>query len=235
MADSTRPPRPRQATTAAVLGGLASLFMVLALFDVMAGLRSLEARERIADKLASPAYSDLGIDAGAVTDLLRGLLFVNGAVAAAAVVLAVYVLQRHRGARIGFGVAAGLLFVCSFVLADWLPGVPFGVPLVLAFAASMMWSPPVRDWYAGRTPAPAQARVGSSPPQDRSPDAHAAWAPPPGDGGALRRAGQLRTDRRREPDGRRGRAADRLRRALEIEDRRAPVSERSCGTMAHRD
>ena len=175
MADPNRLPRPRQATTAAVMGGLASLFMVLATFDVMAGLRSIEARERIAEKLASPAYQDLGIAAGAVSGLLRGVLLVNGALAAAAVVLAVYVLQRHRGARIGFGVSAGLLFVGTFVLADWLPGVPFGIPLVLAFAASMMWSPPVRDWYAGRAPAPA--RQGATP-ESRSPSARSSWAPP---------------------------------------------------------
>ena len=36
-------PRPRQATTAAIMGGVASVLMVLSLFDLMAGLQSIEA------------------------------------------------------------------------------------------------------------------------------------------------------------------------------------------------
>ena len=167
--------RPRQVTTASIIGGVGSLLLVVSLFDLMSGLRSIEAREQIADKLASPAYEGLGLDAGFVTDALRTLLLVNGALAAAAVVLAVYVFQRHRGARLGFGIAAGLLFVGTFVLADWIPGVPFGLTVVLAFAASLLWSPPVRDWYAGRAPAPPPeqpARASSSTPTT------AAWAPP---------------------------------------------------------
>jgi hypothetical protein len=167
--------RPRQVTTASIIGGVGSLLLVVSLFDLMSGLRSIEAREQIAEKLASPAYEGLGLDAGFVTDALRTLLLVNGALAAAAVVLAVYVFQRHRGARLGFGIAAALLFVGTFVLADWIPGVPFGLTVVLAFAASLLWSPPVRDWYAGRAPAPPPEQPArSSHPASTS----AAWAPP---------------------------------------------------------
>lgn len=183
MSESTTLQRPRQVTTAAIIGGLGSLLLVVATFDLMTRLRSIEAREQIADNLASPAYEGLGVDAGFVTDALRTLLLVSGALAAAGVVLAVYAFQRHKGARVGFGVAAGLLFVTTFVMADWIPGVPFGISVVLAFAASLLWSPPVRDWYAGRTPAPAHQRAertegAASPGGATSSPPSAAWAPP---------------------------------------------------------
>lgn len=183
MSESTTLQRPRQVTTAAIIGGLGSLLLVVATFDLMTRLRSIEAREQIADNLDSPAYEGLGVDAGFVTDALRALLLVSGALAAAGVVLAVYAFQRHKGARLGFGVAAGLLFVTTFVMADWIPGVPFGISVVLAFAASLLWSPPVRDWYAGRAPRPAPERAersesATSPGGPPSSPPSAAWAPP---------------------------------------------------------
>jgi hypothetical protein len=176
MSEPTTLPRPRQVTTASIIGGLGSLLLVVSLFDLMSGLHSIEAREQIAENLASPAYEGLGVDAAFVTDALRTLLLVTGALAAAGVVLAVYVFQRHRGARLGFGIAAALLFVSTFVLADWIPGVPFGITVVMAFAASLLWSPPVRDWYAGRAPAAAREEPARSP---RPGPTTAAWAPPP--------------------------------------------------------
>jgi len=74
MSETTSVPRPRQATTAAIMGGVASVLMVLSLFDLMAGLQSIEAREQIADKLATPTYQGLDVDAGLVNEMLRVLL-----------------------------------------------------------------------------------------------------------------------------------------------------------------
>jgi hypothetical protein len=67
------------------------------------------------------------------------------------------------------------LFVGTFVLADWIPGVPFGLTVVLAFAASLLWSPPVRDWYAGRAPAPPPEQPARP---SRPAPTTAAWGPP---------------------------------------------------------
>ncbi len=51
-----------------------------------------------------------------VVDLLRGVVLFSGALAAAGTVLAVFALQRHRGARIGLSVVAVLmLFSATFV------------------------------------------------------------------------------------------------------------------------
>ena len=48
--------------------------------------------------------------------MLRALVLVSGALAAAGVVLSIFVLQRHKGARVGLSVIAVLmLFSASFV------------------------------------------------------------------------------------------------------------------------
>ncbi len=153
-------PRPRQVTTAGVMGVAGSVLVILSLFDTLASLRTVDVRERIEAYLATPPGQGLGVDTAWVLDALHVAVLVNGALAAIAAVLGVFVFQRHKGARIGFSVSAALLFVGMWVVADFVQGVLIGVVVVVAFAASMMWSPPARDWFAGRQPAgPAPSRA----------------------------------------------------------------------------
>lgn len=146
--------RPRQVTTAGVMGVVGSALVVLSLFDAMQRLRSIEMREAVDQFLAEPPGDGLGVSTGWVLDALHGLVLVNGALAAVAAVLAVYVFQRNHAARVGFSVAAGLLMLTS----------PFSggaMAMIVAFAAAMLWSRPARDWFAGREPAPAPALGGA--------------------------------------------------------------------------
>ena len=76
--------------------------------------------------------------------------------------LAIFALQRHRGARVGLGVVAVLmLFSATFV-----SGI---LPLVVAVAAAMLWGREARDWYDGRQPRPAPqpSAPGAAPPARR--------------------------------------------------------------------
>lgn len=175
MAEPKVPPRPRQVTTAAVLGLASCVLLVLSLFDTMERIRSIEMREAIEQFLAKPPGSTLGLTADGVGEFLHGLVLLDGALAALAAVLAVFVLQRHRVARIGFSVAAGLLLLTSAFTG--------GVTAVLvALAATLMWGKPARDWFAGREPETAPAAPTSHafeqqmPP--RPPGGSSAWAPP---------------------------------------------------------
>src|SRR3712207_5704352 len=104
MSEEQGPGRPRQVTTAAVMAVGGSLVLVLSLFDTLGRLRKPEMRQAVDDFLAQPPGSSLGVDTPQVIDLMRALAFVSGALAAMALVFAVFVLQRHRGARIGFTV-----------------------------------------------------------------------------------------------------------------------------------
>ena len=149
----------------------ACVLLVITLFDSMATVRSADMREQIADRLSRAPADGLGLDVAGVVDLLRGVVLFSGALAAAGAVLAVFALQRHRGARIGLTVIAVLmLFSATFVSGL--------LPILVAVAASMMWGREARDWFAGRTPAPP--RSGS--PTEPRPDRAAVWptvTPPP--------------------------------------------------------
>jgi hypothetical protein len=153
---------------AGIMSVVGSLLLVISLFDTLGRLRTPETRESVADFLATPPGSGLGIDVAQAVDLMRALALASGALAAMALVFAIFVLQRHVPARIGFTVVAGLLLLTVPVAGL--------MPLLLAFAALLMWSQPARDWYAGRTPAterPASLRS----------QGQGGW-PPPGDQGS---------------------------------------------------
>ncbi|MGZ5416789.1 MAG: hypothetical protein ACXWDI_06395 [Nocardioides sp.] len=139
--------RPRQVTTAGVMGVVGSALVVLSLFDALQRLRSVEMREAVDEFLAEPPGQGLGVSTGWAIDVLHGLVLFSGALAAVAAVLAIYVFQRHQAARIGFSIVAALLLITS-------PFSSGAMAMVVAFAAVMLWGQPARDWFAGREPAP---------------------------------------------------------------------------------
>ncbi len=125
------------------IAAVASALTVLTLFDSVSRLHTVEYREGIEDLLATPPYDGLGMELPQVIEMMRGAMFLSAAVAAAAVILAIYVLKRHNAARIGITVAAVLLVLTA----------PFGgglLPLLVAVAATWLWTAPSRDWFAGR-------------------------------------------------------------------------------------
>jgi hypothetical protein len=150
MTETRTAERPRRVTMAAGVAIGACALLVLVLFDAMSRVRSIEVRQSIDDFLSKPPGSQLGLSAEQAINLLRALMLFNGAVAAAATVLAVYVLRRHNAARVGFSVAAVvLLFTASFSAG--------ALPVLIAIAAAMLWTRPSRDWFAGRAAASAAA------------------------------------------------------------------------------
>ena len=105
--------------------------------------------------VTEPPGNGLGVSAGWVLEVLHGMVLLNGALAAVTAVLAVYVIQRHHAARIGFSVAAALMLLTAPLSG----GV---MAMLVAFAATMLWGQPARDWFAGREPAPATATATGS-------------------------------------------------------------------------
>lgn len=175
MSQSTgrTPTRPRQVTVAGVMATVACLVLVITLFDSMASVRSTDMRGRVEHYLRTPTGAGLGLDAGSVVDLLRGLVLFSGALAAAGAVLAVYSLRRHRGARVGLSVTAGLMMVSATFVAGILP-------VVVVAAAAMLWGRDARDWFDGREPRP-RARPSSVPERPSQQDL-TSWPPPSGPG-----------------------------------------------------
>lgn len=168
------PARPRQVTIAGVMATTACLLLVFTLFDAMAHVRSADMRASIDDFLRTPPGDGLDLDASGVVAMLRGAVLFSGALAAAGVVLSVFALQRHRGARVGLSVAAVLLLFSATFVAGFLP-------VVIAVAAAMMWGREARDWFDGRGPRPvteSSGRTDGDASARTSRVGMAAWQPP---------------------------------------------------------
>lgn len=150
----------------AVLG---SAFLLLTLFDLMSQMRSIEMREGIEEFLSTPPGDGLGLTVESTIEILRVLTLVAGAASAAALVLAIYVLQRNKAARLGFTIAAVPIALTAPLSGGFLA-------VVVVFSASMLWTKPARDWFAGRSPAQSEARQArtnmSSGPSEHRPALH---------------------------------------------------------------
>ncbi|HET6626716.1 MAG TPA: hypothetical protein VFG63_10020 [Nocardioidaceae bacterium] len=171
MSESKAPARPNQVTMAGWIAVIGSALLVVTLFDSMSQIRSIEMRESIQEFLSTSPGSGLGLDTGQVITILRVLTLFAGAAAAAATVLAVYVLQRNKGARLGFTIAA-VAIMCTAPVT----GSPFAV--LVAFAAVMLWTQPARDWFAGRTSSQRDGGVAAS--SEHRPPGQDPFAPNPG-------------------------------------------------------
>lgn len=136
-------PRPRQVTMAAGMVIAGSLLVVLSVFDQVSGLNDLDTREGIERFLTRPPGDGLGLTVQDALDTIRVFAMIAGACAAAAAILGVHVLRRHRGARIGLTVLAVPLFVSGLVAGGFLSS-------IVAAAVMMLWLEPSRDWFAGR-------------------------------------------------------------------------------------
>ncbi len=169
MSEQQKPARPPQVTMAGVVAIFGGVLLVFGLFEAMEQLRTSDMRDSITEFLSEPPGDGLGLTLDNVLALLRVLVFVNAALAAASVVLGVFILQRHNPARIVFTIAAALMLLTAPVSGGLLP-------FITAFAAAMLWTRPARDWFAGREPAVVE-RTPTRP--ERRPDGPPPYQPPP--------------------------------------------------------
>jgi hypothetical protein len=124
-----------------------SVLLIAVLYNTLATLETDDLRRRIAGYLAKPPGDGLRMSVDQVITAMRVLVYLNGVLAAVVAVCAVYVFQRHRGARIGQSVAA-IVLVFTGLLSGTI------VPLVIGLSTAMLWTRPVRDWFGSRTPRP---------------------------------------------------------------------------------
>ena len=175
MTESKAGARPSQVTMAAGVAAVGSALLVLTLFDSISNVRSIEVREGIEKFLTTPPGDGLGLTVPAAVEILRSLMLVTGAFAAAATVLAIYVFQRNKSARIGYTVSAVVIMLTAPVSGSFLP-------VMIAFAAMMMWSKPARDWFSGTAAVPVQKDQRGTALSSEKPDN--AEIPSSGDAGA---------------------------------------------------
>lgn len=164
--------RPGQVTLAGWTTAAASVVLVLAAFQAMGHLNTVDEREQLASALNSGSGRQLGISVAEATRMVRVGLYVLGLASVVTGVLGLYVLQRHRAARVVLTVAA-----VPVVLTSAFAGM-LALGAVVGVGAGLLWTEPARDWFAGRPVTRRQApAVRPQPgPAPRPPDKE--WAPP---------------------------------------------------------
>ena len=159
-------PRPSHTTMAAgmVIGG--SVLIVVTVAQQLSGLHTLESREAVAEFLARPPGSGLGLEVSDALVVLRTALMAVAGCATAAAVLGFHVLRGSRRARLGLTVLALPLFLGGLATGGFLTS-------LVAAAAMLLWVGPSRAWLDG-TPLPLpRSREGAASPR---------WPPPPPSG-----------------------------------------------------
>jgi hypothetical protein len=149
------PSRPRQVTTVGWLLMVGSAFVLVLVFQRVAGLHSLETQAAVDRFVAEPPGSDLGISADTVITVMRTLAMVTGGCAAAAAILGYQVMQRSRSARLAVTVLAVPLFLAGFVTGGFLTS-------LVAVSAVVLWLQPARAWFDGTTPPEPRTASASS-------------------------------------------------------------------------
>lgn len=173
MSQNDASARPSQVTVAGWTVAISSVVVVLAVFQAMTQLHSLDMRAELTDVVTSGAAKDLGLTVDDAIAVVRWCLFVAGVAAAASAILGFFVLRRHHSARIGVTIAA-VPVVLTSPFAGSLPG------MIVGAGAALLWSRPARDWFAGRPvtrPEPRTAGTRQSAP-DRTPTPPPPIAPP---------------------------------------------------------
>ena len=205
---SKTPVRPPQVTVAAWMIMIGSVFVVLLVWDRIAGLHSVDTRKALEPLLDDQRIKDAGLQLNDLLALIRIGSMIAAGCATAMVVLGYQTLQRSRGARLALTVLAVPLFISGLATGGY-------VSSAVAAAVGTLWLGNARLWFQGKAlpdgspsavthPAarpvwpppydsgPSSAAPGPTPPQSGSPQAAqpppmpgwaepapSVWAPPP--------------------------------------------------------
>ncbi|HEY3528739.1 MAG TPA: hypothetical protein VGK78_06275 [Nocardioides sp.] len=187
--------RPPQVTVACVIAMLGSVFVVLAVWDRIAGLYTLDSRDALRSWLDVPLLKSSGATVSGLIVAVKAVSMVAAACATSIAVLGFQTLRRSRGARLAMTVLAVPMFLAGLA-ADGI--FSSGV----AAAVGTLWFGSARTWFqdaagtpVGQRPDPFAARPPSQvsepvpPPPRQEPPPHAqaptwpsssppGWAPP---------------------------------------------------------
>ncbi|WP_151084183.1 hypothetical protein [Nocardioides cynanchi] len=148
---STTPVRPSQVTVASWMIMIGSVFVVLMVWDRIAGLHSLESRQALQSVLDNPGVKGSGLQVDDLMLVVRILGMVAAGCATAMVVLGYQAMHRSRVARLVMSILAVPLFVGGLAIGGF---VSSGV----AAAVATLWLGPARAWFDGRDPAADRPR-----------------------------------------------------------------------------
>ena len=137
---SKTPARPPQVTVAAWMIMIGSVFVVLLVWDRIAGLHSLDTRKALQPLLDDPRIKDAGIQINDLLAVIRVVSMIAAGCAAAMVVLGYQTLQRSRTARRALTVLAVPLFIAGLATGGYISS-------AVAAAVGTLWLGPARIWF----------------------------------------------------------------------------------------
>jgi hypothetical protein len=137
-------PRPREVTIGgaqAVIGGAVTTVLLI---GAARQLYSSQMHDALAKAVADPRAEQLGLSIDGARTLARYAIMVMGVLSVASVVLGVFVLRRHRPARVALTILGGLAAVMTVFAGPtgWI------VTVYVAVSLAMLWSRPARAWFA---------------------------------------------------------------------------------------
>src|SRR5215213_783734 len=174
----TTPVRPPQVTVASVIVIVGSVFVVLQMWDRIAGLQSVDTRTTLTSYLDGSHLGDAGVDVVQLTTIVRVAAMAAAGCATAMLVLGWHVTRRSHSARLVLSVLAALLLLSGLV-SDWFVGSVAATFWACGIAAAVatLWLGPARLWFSGAPDAALATREAA--PSRRS-TAAATPPPPPG-------------------------------------------------------
>ncbi|MGH3501893.1 MAG: hypothetical protein ACRDQA_13565 [Nocardioidaceae bacterium] len=146
MTTATPEPRPREVTVGAVQAVLGGVLAVIALIYSAGQMYSDEMRDALQTVVDDPRFASLDLTLDTARTIFKYTIMVMGVVNVCALVLGVFVLRRHNGARVSLTVLGCLVaVVCLFV-----GPVGWGVDAYVVLSMLLLWTRGSRAWFRGR-------------------------------------------------------------------------------------
>ena len=171
--------RPRQVTVSGFLTLFGSAFALVAVFQAVSELYSMQMSEFLRDLIRREELAAYDITVDGARGMLRYILIAIGVFAGVALVLGWFVLRRDRPARVVLTVMGGLTVLASLLGGPQL----WFVSLYVGGAIMLLWSKPARAWFAtGGAGSGGSSDAGASRPDGpgrTTDEPEDRWGPPP--------------------------------------------------------
>jgi hypothetical protein len=140
--------RPRGVTYGAIAVVILGVLVVARAFDALGSLGSLDTQEALRKALDSGSARSMGVSVEDLTDVLHAMILIGATVTAVSVVMALFAISGHQGARWGLLISG---VVGGFGALMFEPAL--GIALALAAGWATV-SPDAAVWFSGGTPRP---------------------------------------------------------------------------------
>jgi hypothetical protein len=155
----TRGRRPREVTLGGMQAVAGSVMALVLLVSTAQQLNGTDMTRTLTDIVRNEQVSALNITVDSARTMLRYTIMVLSVLSAASLVLGVFVLRRHRPARVALTVIGAVVGVVALFAGPvgWVATLYIGVSVFL------LWSRPARAWFSDGTTTPPGLPPGQPP------------------------------------------------------------------------